>query len=441
MTAVTEVCGRLGAAVPFMSERRRSILRWAARGLTSCLDQGAVSGVNFAINVLLARWLAPAEYGAFAVAFALFLFVAGFHNALLVDPACVLGPARFRDHLPSYFRRIVCVHGAWCLLASAAVVVAALAIRDASLHKAFWGLVVALPFLLLLWLLRRLCYVGGSPMAALFSSAAYGPLVLGGLFLLRRWIAPTPFAAFLVIAAASLGASAAVWNKLRLAGPWAGIRTSEFLDLARSHWNYGKWLCAASLLTFGVTQLQTFLIAGYLGLEAAGAFRAMFNLIQPMNQLTAAVALLFVPNLSADFGAGETARLRTKGMWITATLAGLSICYELVLLIFGSRISRLFYGPRFARYDWLIPVLGLMPVLIAVASGFSLVLQAIQRPQHYLIRGAVTGPVGIGSAVVLTSWLGLGGAAASMVLTLAISVVVTLTLYRRYGPVERAAQT
>jgi O-antigen/teichoic acid export membrane protein len=407
--------------------------------VASCLDQGLVSSVNFTANVLLARWLSPAQYGAFAVGFAVFLFLSGFHNALLLDPACVLGPARFSNHLPAYLKRVVCLHGAWSLAASLAVAAAALATPDAFLRRTFYGLAISLPFLLWLWLLRRLCYVAASPSAALASSAAYAPFLIGGLFLLRHWAEPSPFAAFLVMAVSSATASATAWRKLGLNDGWSGIQARECLELARTHWQYGKWLGATSLLTFGLTQLQTFLIAGYLGLAAAGAFRAIFNFVQPMIQVTAAAALLFLPNLSADFGAGRTGRLRSKGTFISFGLLGVSGVYELVLLGFGPRVEEIVYGGRFRAYEWLIPVLGLMPVFTALASGRALVLQAVQKPRHYLIRGAVTGPVGIASALIFTAWAGLAGAAVSMVSNMAFSAAVTFWLYRRFGPADGRA--
>ncbi len=420
---------------------RRSIARWAGRGLLSCVDQGVVSGANFGANILLARWLDPAEYGAFAVAFTLFLVASGFHNALLVDPACVLGPARFRDGLSGYFKKLVWLHAAWSAAASLGIAATALAVSVASLRRALYGLAAALPFLLLLWLLRRLCYVQAGPAAALLSSAAYAALLVAGLFLLRRWGAPSPCGALLVMAAASATASATVWSGLGLAGAGSGVRTTGLGELARTHWQYGKWLSATSVLNLGVTQLQTFLIAGCLGLAAAGSFRALFNFVQPMNQLTAAVAFLFLPNLSADFGAGRSGALRAKGALITSALTVFAGVYEIALLCWGPCLEEALYGGRFRTYGWLIPVMGLMPLFIALASGRSLVLQAIQKPQHYLIRGAVTGSVGVASALVLTAWAGLAGAAASMVLTLAASAVVTFRLYRRFCPAGQEGRT
>ena len=57
------------------------------------LDQGLISGSNFVIGVLLARWLLPAQYGAYALAFSVFLLVSFLHQALLTEPQRVFGPS------------------------------------------------------------------------------------------------------------------------------------------------------------------------------------------------------------------------------------------------------------------------------------------------------------------------------------------------------------
>ncbi|MDR7400087.1 MAG: hypothetical protein QN144_12370, partial [Armatimonadota bacterium] len=69
---------------------------WASRGLWAVADQGLFSGANFVVNVLLARWLSPAEYGAFAVALSIFYLLAGFHSAVLTEPMMVFGAGRYR---------------------------------------------------------------------------------------------------------------------------------------------------------------------------------------------------------------------------------------------------------------------------------------------------------------------------------------------------------
>src|ERR1700691_3728197 len=49
--------------------------RWITKGGLAILDQGLISGSNFLIGILLARWLMPEQYGAFALAFYVFLLL------------------------------------------------------------------------------------------------------------------------------------------------------------------------------------------------------------------------------------------------------------------------------------------------------------------------------------------------------------------------------
>ena len=67
---------------------------WLGKGFWALLDQGLFSGANFLVNILLARWLPPEEYGAFAVAMSVFYLLAGFHTAVLTEPMMVFGAGK-----------------------------------------------------------------------------------------------------------------------------------------------------------------------------------------------------------------------------------------------------------------------------------------------------------------------------------------------------------
>src|SRR5258706_11346645 len=113
---------------------------WGWRSAMSLIDQGLTSGAGFGVNLLLARWMTPKVYGAFAVAFAGFLFVSGFHNVLLLEPLTVLGPSRHAGKLPAYFRAQIKVHGLLVGGLSAAVLLAGVALWGGAPGRAlFWG--------------------------------------------------------------------------------------------------------------------------------------------------------------------------------------------------------------------------------------------------------------------------------------------------------------
>ena len=79
-----------------------SIRRWYSRGVWSIADQGLFAATNLVLNLLLAVWLTPAEYGAYALVYAVFLLLSTIHNGLLVEPMLVFGPEKYAGSFSSY---------------------------------------------------------------------------------------------------------------------------------------------------------------------------------------------------------------------------------------------------------------------------------------------------------------------------------------------------
>src|SRR5437899_1567336 len=185
------------APLQFTAERLRV---WGLKSALALVDQGLFSGAGFLVNLLLARWLAPASYGAFAVTFAGFLFISGFHNVLLLEPLTVMGPGRHSDNLPAYFRAQFQLHFllvGWLAAAGLLAGVAVWRITPYSpLVGAIFGSALMLPLLLLLWLVRRMCYVLQSPRLAVAGTASYLVLIVAGLSILHRFRWDTPFLSF-----------------------------------------------------------------------------------------------------------------------------------------------------------------------------------------------------------------------------------------------------
>src|SRR5881396_1312348 len=136
-----------------MTEKQRN-LKWITRGTWAIADQGFFALANAILNVLLARWLSPAEYGAFAVAYSLLLFVGAFHTALLTEPLLVFGPAKYAKQPRTYLRVLLRAH--WTLMAagSGLMMMGGSVLRisgTATLAQALFGLALAAPFSLLMW--------------------------------------------------------------------------------------------------------------------------------------------------------------------------------------------------------------------------------------------------------------------------------------------------
>ena len=59
---------------------------------------------------MLARTTSGVDYGAFSLAFNIFLVISSLHSALIIEPMSVLGPARHAEDLVNYLRRVISVH-------------------------------------------------------------------------------------------------------------------------------------------------------------------------------------------------------------------------------------------------------------------------------------------------------------------------------------------
>ena len=101
---------QLSGIVKKVGELRGSLKNWARRGIVAILDQGLISGSNFVVAILLARWLTPQQYGSYALAFEVFLFVSALYGSLILEPMSVFGPSIFSGNLVSYLGELLRIH-------------------------------------------------------------------------------------------------------------------------------------------------------------------------------------------------------------------------------------------------------------------------------------------------------------------------------------------
>lgn len=404
---------------------------WFPRLGFSFLDQGIVSGATFVINILLARWLAPLEYGAFAVAYTAFLFVSGFHNALILEPMSVLQPAQNDTSVSTYLGGIVWLHLAITACFSIAVFGAGTVVGAGALRGALWGLAIALPVVLMFWLFRRAYYVQTRPRLAAITSMVYAVALLVGTALLWHVGGLSALTALLLMGAASVIACGVGWHRLGMSRKLLidELSGSGIRWLTREHWRYGRWIAVAALISLAIVQIQTFFVADIVGLDAAGVLRAIQTFSFPMAQLVVVSGYLGVPLLAREAAQNSARDLWRKTVAITCSLVIATVAYAIVLTAFGVGLEGIVYGHRYRDWVWLIPIVVSWPVFSAVGSGFSMTLRALQQSKYYALVGVVTIPIGVGSAWLFTVRWGIGGAAASIVLSEAIAALLTILAY------------
>ena len=410
---------------------------WGIKSGVSIVDQGLVSGAGFLLSFLLARWLSSEAYGAFAVAFATLLFLSGFHNVLLLEPMSVMGPARYSNQASAYLAAQLKIHKLLGSLLAGALLLTALLMKlleaNRELAMATAASAFALPFFLMLWLVRRMAYMVQRPAIAGWASAGYFLLTLFGLLVLHTRNVLTPTTAFFVLGSAGLLSVALPLRQLGMLGART-VDPCSWRAVAQENWNYGRWLVLSTALFSVAAQIQTYLVAGFLGLGAAGIFRAMQVPSLVMTQIVIAVGLLVLPSMSYEFGLGQLAQLRKKAVLASAFVTLLALGYAAFLALFADSIEHLLYGGKYSGYVRLIPILGLVPVCTGLAIGFSMAVRASQKPHFDLVANAISAPAGLITAAVFIKLWGLNGAALSLVAGFAAYAAIFCWLFRKIKP-------
>ena len=412
---------------------------WGIKSGVSIVDQGLVSGAGFLLSFLLARWLSSEAYGAFAVAFATLLFLSGFHNVLLLEPMSVMGPARYSNQASAYLAAQLKIHKLLGSLLAGALLLTALLMKlleaNRELAMATAASAFALPFFLMLWLVRRMAYMVQRPAIAGWASAGYFLLTLFGLLVLHTRNVLTPTTAFFVLGSAGLLSVALPLRQLGMLGART-VDPCSWRAVAQENWNYGRWLVLSTALFSVAAQIQTYLVAGFLGLGAAGIFRAMQVPSLVMTQIVIAVGLLVLPSMSYEFGLGQLAQLRKKAVLASAFVTLLALGYAAFLALFADSIEHLLYGGKYSGYVRLIPIWGLVPVCTGLAIGFSMAVRASQKPHFDLVANAISAPAGLITAAVFIKLWGLNGAALSLVAGFAAYAAVFCWSFKRSTQID-----
>lgn len=394
---------------------------WLRNGIWALADQGLFAGANFVANVLLAKLLSPVEYGAFTIALTTFLLLGTIHTALLTEPMLVFGPVRYRNHMAGYLRALLWGHALVSGAFGAMLIAAGLACRIlhmASIGNALLCLAFSQPLVLLLWLMRRACYLEASPRKAAFGGMLYLVLVVAGIASLNRRL--SVMSSLGVMAAASLVCAALIWISL------TGGRDDAFPGPSRHavtlvHWEYGRWAAVSAALGFIPWNIYYYVLPLFTDLAATATLKAMVNITLPVLQATSALLPLLLPALVRRRGTPSFARLlHTAAGW---TAAGLS-AFWLVAGAFHSLVIREIYRDRYVEASSLLWIVGALPVAAGLSAVWSTALRAEEDPRGVFYATLVAALISMSLGMVLTARDGVRGAATGIVAYFAISAGV-----------------
>ncbi len=390
--------------------------------MSAVLDQGLFAASNFAVSILLARWLSLENYGAFALVYSVYALMANVHGGFIPEPLLVFGSGRHAAIQHKYLGIVLRGHWVLALALSAILVVAALVamfLDSPPIAAAFWGLALAAPFLWYRYVARTAAYMILKPRLAALAAGIYAVIMFSGIFVLYRTALLSSTTAFLLMGLASLGSGLWLFTRVKpTESPVEGALSGR--EVIREHATYGRWAAGTGILWWLPTQVYFLVLPIWASLETTAHLKAILNLITPIAQGFGAVGVLLVAALVRYRGQPQFRRVVLSGM---VFFTGLASLYWLLLVLFHEPIIRWLYAGQYLAYHRLPWILGLVPVASGSVTMLHAALNALERPDRvfwaYVASSLVTVTLGFG----LTVGYGVEGAAWGMVAASATTTI------------------
>jgi O-antigen/teichoic acid export membrane protein len=414
--------------------RRTPVMRWISKGGFAVLDQALISGSNFVMATLLARWVSPVEYGAYSLAFSIFLLLSIIYQAILLEPMMVFGGAAEKDSTRGYLRVLFRIHlivtSIMFVALALSTVVASRWSGQGSLTGAMAGAAIASPCVLLFWLVRRAFYLDVSVARAATGAVVYCVVLLSGFFLLqwRGWM--SSFAAFVCMGAAAVATSFMLFRQLNRALPEGG-QAPGMLQTWRSHWRYGRWALASSVAGWVPMYVYYPLLSTFSGITQSGELRALMNFAQPLAQFYAALSPVFLPYAARRRVSHGKNGIISSAWTTTLLFVTVALAYWAVIVPFRTPVLRLVYGAKYSDLGSLMPAVALGSLLWSGTIGVSIVLRAMESPRSIFMAFCVASVISVVVGIPATRAFGVAGAVWAMNVSDAIAVLTLVFLLRQ----------
>jgi O-antigen/teichoic acid export membrane protein len=324
----------------------RTIVVKGKSSFWSLADQGAVSLGNFLTNVLLARSLAPGDYGVFALIYGMLVLMNSYHSSAVVYPLSLSGSPGTTEELHHHVRRSICLTIILVLPLGLIVFGAALFLKRpeitawAILALVFWQIQETLRRALMAHL-RHGEAIWGDAVSYLGQAAIVWLYLRGG----QRSLA----AIFGILGVTSLVAAVIQISQLKLRLAWE----KGLLGHVKNAWKVSRWAVLANTAVAVPGVAYPWFLALH-GTYLAASYQALLNIIGVCNPVMMSVGNVVLP---------ETVRANASGGWQRAGHvvfrygllgAGLLVpCYALIF-VWPGVFLQILYGtasPYFSQQE------------------------------------------------------------------------------------------
>jgi O-antigen/teichoic acid export membrane protein len=385
----------------------------------SVADQAFAVGGNFLANIALARTQTKEDYGMFALYYSVFTFLAGLHNAAVLEPYTVYASGRYRNTASEYLRLMARSNAIACVVLSVVLLLGTWLlswVKPGLAPRALIGLGFSVGAMLSGIFLRRAFYVERRADLAAKSSLTYLVVVVIGLAAGTYWHRLDSLTLFLLFGLGWLVAGTVFGPKLNFGKPEKSFH-EVVPDYWREHWSYMRWILGSAFVFQFTSQGYYWLVGVFLSAREVGELRAMYNLIAPIDQVFIAMSYVVVPALAAHYASkrlGNFLSLWKKLALVTVVVTG---AFALIVRSVGKPGLHLLYAGRYDGLTEYVYVLAFLPLVMWLGTSMAQALFAAEKPKFVFYAYVGGGIATFLGGIPLVVHYGLSGAIHGMFLS------------------------
>lgn len=348
-------------------------------------DQVFSSATNFAVNILIARSLGAATFGAFSIAFAAYIVFLSLSRAVNAEPMTI----RY-SNIPEGEWRIGAGRASATTLAigvlSSLICLGVSAAVDGDLRASFLALAVTLPGLLHLDMWRFSFFARGKGHLSMLADVLWAVFMIPPFALILAADEPSLF-----LLAVAWGGSATLAG-LTVAIPW-GVRPAftRIREWLSDHRDLTPHFVGEMATISGAGQVAVVGIGLVASLAAVGAYRATYVLFGPLRVIYQGLTLFGVPEAVRVFDESPQ-RLRRVTRVGAVILAVIALAYGLFLILIPDAWGEFILGDTWALAEPLAVPFTIGVVGVGISMPTYIGLRVLERAKDtFRTRMIVTG--------------------------------------------------
>ena len=361
----------------------------ARQGYLAAIDQSVISISNFAATIILARNVDPTQLGVYGVGFVTLRLVRAVQDGIIVQPMNVFGAGMSQEDFKRYASSTSLFQIALVFISAAAVAFLGWALIEL-------GNDTAGPTLFTLWLpflwwqfqeyLRRMLYTRGK----VFSAAITSVIGNGARIALMLYLAyQGRLTGIAGLEAIAWGAFIALLPSLWFTRNYWTRQIASLKETWQQNWDFGRWLLGSFLANWAAVEFYPVLTAGLISFAAAGAYRALQNLVAPIHLLLRAIDTFLTPRAAKLYEkAGPQALTRTlRSIYLAIALPVVLIL--IAAMVFPEQLLGLIYGDAFLEYSNGVILMALFYALMFAYWPLQSIFKAAQLSRPIFIANAL----------------------------------------------------